>query len=62
MPRNASVGPGAALRGVVVHHIEQHLEPRGVEAADHRLELLLPGAPWPAVAKRTSGAKYPIEL
>ncbi len=40
MPLNDSVGPFlVALAGVVVDHVQDHLEPGRVEAADHLLEL-----------------------
>ena len=40
MPRNESVGPGViALGGVVVDHVEDHLEARVVQILDHLLEL-----------------------
>jgi len=43
-----------ALGGVVVHHVQDHLDVRGVEGLDHRLELLhllaaLPGGGVPVV-------------
>ncbi len=41
MPRNESVGPEvAAFAGVVVDNVEDHLDPRLVEAADHCAELV----------------------
>ena len=50
-----------AFAGVVVDHVEDHLDAGAVQALHHGLELadLLPA---PSAAKRTSGAKKPIEL
>ena len=41
MPRIDRVGPSlVALGGMVVDHVEDHLQPGGVQGADHHLELL----------------------